>query len=173
MLVSPPRLASVGNGIPQLPDARDRYFDSIAGHNRPDALGRASRDQVSGFERHDLRDVTDDNIKRENKIPRVAGLPHFAIDAGFDLNASPRIDVNVVGDHRTNWAECVETFGTRPLTVFLLQIAGGEVIHAGVAENVGTNVVAVGELAAAAPDHDSEFTFVVGALGISWPENRS
>ena len=46
-----------------------------------------------------------------------------------------------------------------------MQVAGGEIVDAGVAENVGANVVALGELAAAAGDDDSQFALVIGAFG--------
>ncbi len=47
-------LCLVGDGIAQLANAFDRYFDGIAGDYRSNALGSAGCDQVNGFERHDL-----------------------------------------------------------------------------------------------------------------------
>jgi len=105
------------------------------------------------------------------KILCIAGLPHIAIHAGFDLDAGPGIEA--VGDHGSDGAEGIEAFGAGPLTVFVLQIAGGEIIYAGVAENVGAYVIALGEKVAAPGDHDAQFTFVVSALGNLWPKNRS
>src|SRR5258708_9322696 len=115
--------------------AFDRDFDSVAGDHRSDALGSAGCDQVSRFEGHDLRNVTDHYVERENKILRVAGLPHIAIHPGFDLNAGPGIAA--VGNDGSDRAEGVEALGAGPLTVFLLQIPAVAIIAARVPENRG------------------------------------
>src|SRR5258708_23991985 len=137
--------------------AFDRDFDSVAGDHRSDALGSAGCDQVSRFEGHDLRNVTDHYVERENKILRVAGLPHIAIHPGFDLDAGPGIEA--VGDDGSDRAEGIAAFGAGPLTVFVLQIAGGEIIYAGVAEDVVAYVIALGEKVAAPGAHAAAFTF--------------
>jgi len=148
-------LCLVGYRIMQAADAFDRHFDGIARDDRSDALGSAGCDQVTRFECHDLRDVTNEDVERENKISRVAGLAHLAIDAGFDLDAGPGVNINAVGDQRSNRAEGIETFAANPLRFFFLQIAGGEIIDAGVAKNVGANVITVGKTMAAARDYYS------------------
>src|SRR5208282_122524 len=122
---------------------------------------------------HDLRNVTDEDIERENKIFRVAGLPEVAVDSGFDLDARPGVNVDAVGDHGSDGAEGVEAFAAHPLRLFALQIAGGEIIYAGVAEDVGAYVIARGEPVAAAGDHDSQFALIVGVRGSLGPKNRS
>ena len=164
-------LGLVGDRISQPADARDRNFDDIAGDYRPDPLGRAGGDQVAGFERHDPRNVTDDDIERENKIPGIARLPHVAVHRGLDLAARPRI--KAVGDQWTDRTESIEAFGAGPLAVFVLQIAGGEIVDAGVAEDVRVYVIAIVEAVAAPRDYHAQFPFIVGARGDLGPKNCS
>ncbi len=76
------------------------------------------------------------------------------------------------GDQRADGAERVEAFGAGPLAVLLLQIARGHVIHAGVAENVGTNIFIRGQLVAIFGDHHSEFAFVVHPPGDAGPADH-
>src|ERR1019366_6518754 len=101
----------------------------------------------------------------------VAGLAEVAVDSGFDLDARPRIEA--VGDQGSDGAEGFEAFAAHPLRFFALQIAGGEIIYAGVAEDVGAYVIARGEPVAAAGDHDSQFALVIGVRGSLGPKNRS
>src|ERR1035441_8840967 len=151
----------VGDRISQPPDARDRNFDDIAGNYRPDPLGRAGGDQVAGFERHDPRNVTDDDVERENKIPGIARLPHVAVNPGFDLDARPGVEA--IGDQWTDRAESIEAFGAGPLAVFVLQTACGEIIDASVAEDVGAYVIAIVEAVAAPRDYRAPGSYAAGA----------
>src|ERR1019366_7379902 len=68
----------------------------------------------------------------------------------------------------TRVSTCTPTQGSSPSAT-----TGGEIIDAGVAEDVGTYVVAVGEPVAASGDHHAQFALVVGALGNFGPKNGS
>src|SRR5260370_23586904 len=100
-----------------------------------------------------------------------AGLPDLAIHSRSDLDAGRGVEA--VGDQRADRAEGIEAFGAGPLAVFVLQIASGEIIHAGVAEDVGAYVFALGEPVAPPGDHDAQFPLVVGARGNFWSKNRA
>src|SRR5277367_5205864 len=89
MVFSP--LGTVCHGILQFPDPFDRYFDAVTSDDGADAFGGSGRDQVAGLQCHHLGNVTNDYVKRENEILRVAGLADIAVYAGFDLDTGPRI----------------------------------------------------------------------------------
>ena len=124
-----------------------------------------------GSKRHDLGDIADDGVEREDEIPRVALLPDRAVDSG--LYRKPRPGIDFVRDQRADRAKSVETLGAGELAVFLLQVARSHVVHAGIAKNVGTNIFVRRQLVARSGDHHSEFAFVVDALGDLRPANRS
>jgi hypothetical protein len=57
--------------------------------------------------------------------------------ARLTIHATAHVECRVVevgDDAGTHWAEAVEALGARELPVFLLQVAGGDVVHAGEAE---------------------------------------
>ncbi len=103
----------------------------------------------------------------------LPGLAHLTIHSCLHLDARPGVNINAVGDDGADRAESVEAFGASPLAVFVLEVARGEVVDAGVAENVGTNVFTIGEPMAATGDHDTQFALVVGASGNFGAQNRS
>src|SRR5438477_8032122 len=138
------------------------YFDYLARHHRTNALRRSCGDQISGKQRHHLRDVADHNVQGKKEISRVAVLPDGAIDGRLHADAAPGIDL--VGDDRSDRTKSVEPLGAGPLSIFILQIARGEVIHARVAENVGPHILGLGELVTRLADDDPKLTFIVGPL---------
>src|SRR5437868_1930170 len=56
-------LRLVHDGVDELADPFDLHGYRVAGDERPDAFGRARRDDVARFERHDERDVFHDQIE--------------------------------------------------------------------------------------------------------------
>ena len=70
-------------------------------------------------------------------------------------------------DDGPNGAERVKALGAGPLAVFLLQVAGGDVVGQGEAANVGAPVGFAEQVAGAAADDQRQFAFEVDA-GRSW-----
>src|SRR6266436_2663560 len=113
--------------------------------------------------------MSDYDIQGKNKIYRGAVLPDLAVDASLHSDAVP--GVNFIADHGANRAERVETLGPGPLAVFFLQVTGGDIIDAGVAEYVGTNILVSADLVTGLGQHDAEFAFMVHAVGDFRPAN--
>ena len=124
-------------------DGIDADFNIVAGDDWAYTFGSAGCDQVAGIKGHAGSDVAKDDVQRKNEVASVAALADFAIDAGFDVQACPRVEF--IGDDGPDGAEGIETFGARPLTVFILEIARGEIVHTGVAKNVGAHIFALGQ----------------------------
>src|SRR5437762_13504812 len=103
------------------------------------------------------------DIQGKNKIYRAAVLSDLVVDASLHSDAGPR--VNFIADHGANGTEGVETLGPRPLAVLFLQVTGGNIIDAGVAKNVGTNIFVSADLVTSLGHYDAEFAFMVHALG--------
>jgi len=143
----------VHHRIMQRANAFDSHFHDISRGQRRDALGRAGSNQIAGVKRHHLGDVADCNIERKDEIPRIALLPKLAVDSSFHAGAGPRIDF--VAHQRTHGTERVEAFGPCPLSIFVLQVARSNIVHAGVAEDVFTNIFTWSKLVARAPDDNS------------------
>src|ERR1700751_47071 len=161
----------VRDGIPQRAYALNRDFNNIASDYRPYTFRRSGRDQVAWEQRHHLGDVANDRIQIENEVACIAVLPDFAIHARFDTYARPRIDL--VGHDRAYWAERVEALGAAPLSIFLLQIACGEIVDAGIAQDVGLHIVAVSQFVTALADDYAKLAFKICVRGKPWPANRS
>src|SRR6185312_11953730 len=122
-----------------------------------------------GFEGHDGGDGLEDFWEREDEVSGVAVLAQLAIDAGLDGEAVPGVDFTVTplghlnhpGADRT---EGVESFGPGPLRIGFLQVACGDVVDAGVAQNIGPNVAPGGQLRTAALYDHAQLAFVVHVL---------
>src|SRR5439155_1754467 len=138
-------------------------FHYIAGLDRSHAFRCSGGYQIPGKKGHDVRDIANHNIQGKNEIARVALLAKYTVDRGFNRHASPRIDL--IRYYRSNGAKCIEPFGPGPLIIFVLQIARGEIVHAGVAENVRTHIFFWRKLVTSLGDHDSKFAFIIGLLG--------
>ena len=116
---------------------------------RRNARRRARGDHVAGLERHDLSDEADYNIKGKNHLGGVGRLFRYAVDEGFDGSPAG----SMAGfHHRAEGTESIEAFYAGKLDVEFLQVARGDVIQAGVAEDVGPDVVRIGEMRAAPAD---------------------
>src|SRR6267378_6681443 len=107
--------------------------------------------------------MADYDIQDKNEIYCAAVLPDLAVDASFYNGAGPR--VNFIANHGANRAERIETLSPGPLAVFFLQVTGGDIVDAGVAEYVGANVLVSAHFVASLGHYDAEFAFMVHALG--------
>src|SRR5690348_9926767 len=148
--------------IPQRTHAFDADFHHIAGLHRADARRRAGGDQIAGKQRHNLGNEADYNIEGKDEIAGGALLAHLSVDACLHVHARP--GVNFVADDGADGTEGVEALGASPLAILVLQVAGSDVVEAGVAEDIRPHVITLGEMAAAAADDDGELAFVVHAL---------
>ena len=140
------------------------------GCSGPTPCRRSGRDQVPGLQGHYLRNKSHEHVERKEEVDGGAILPQLAVNAGFHADAFPRIEA--LGDDWPNRAEGVETFGAGPLPVLLLQVAGGHVVHAGVAEDIGPHVVALPQAVTALANHDAQLAFVIHPLAKAWLGRR-
>src|SRR5215467_13937118 len=101
----------------QYTDARNSYFDGVAGDKRSHPGGSAGGDHISGQQSHHAGNPTDQKKHRINHQRSVAGLPDGSIDARFDDEAR-RIEIGF--DVRTNRAKGVKTFASCKLHVAFL-----------------------------------------------------
>ena len=90
-------------------------------------------------------------------------LAQLAVEAGFDGEAG--VEVELVADDGADGAKCVEALGAGPLAIFLLQVAGGDVVGERVAAYHFAPFVVGLEVARAAADDQGQFAFIVDALG--------
>ena len=63
---------------------------------------------------------------RKDEIVRGSPLAQFAVHARFD--GHPGVEVHFIAHHRADRTKCIEALGARPLHVFLLQVAGRDVV---------------------------------------------
>src|SRR5690348_7593396 len=106
--------------------------------------------------------MTDYDVEREDQVTGIALLLDVGVDTSFHWNACPRIDR--VGHDGAHGTERVESFSSGPLAVFILQVASGDIVHAGVPENVLPNVGICGRLVTGLADYYPKFAFIVHAL---------
>src|SRR5262249_30097400 len=94
----------------------------------------------------------------------------LAIHSGLHTNPGPGIGFT---DHnRSHRAKSIKAFGPAPLTVLLLQIAGGHIIDAGITENIWAHILISFHLEARFANHYPEFAFIVHALRNHWAYHR-
>src|SRR5882724_7784905 len=96
----------LGHRVSQRSYSVHDHLHRLSRKHRADALGCARGDQVARHKCNNLGKEANDNIEREDEIPRVALLANGSIDSGFHANSRPRIDF--VGDQRPHRAESVE-----------------------------------------------------------------
>src|SRR5271170_574737 len=139
------------DGIAERADSANADFDDVARSQRAHTRGRAGGDYVAGFERHHLRDEADYNINGKDHFLRVSRLFPDSIHVGFDFDAG---GVELRFEDGTEGAESVEALAAGELDVEFLQVAGGDVVEAGVAEDVGGDGFGFVQVRAAARDDD-------------------
>ena len=147
--------------ITQHADARDAHVNGIARDERSDAGWCAGGDHITRMKRHHAGKPTDEKSARVGHEGCVAGLAKRAIHVRFDEDVR---GIEIGFDVWAHGAESVKALSASELDVRLLQVAGGDVVEAGVAEHVFQGVVGVAEMRAAAANHESELAFMLDAL---------
>src|SRR5581483_121713 len=107
--------------------------------------------------------MPDDHIQGKDELLCVSVLPYFTIDLGSQGNARPGVEgICNHGAHRTKG---IEALGPAPLSIFILQVAGSEIVNAGVAENVAANIFINRNVATVLANHNPKLSLVIGTLG--------
>src|SRR5262245_3934396 len=134
-------------------------FEEVAG-GRAYSVRRAGGDDVAGEQGHGEGEDLDALVDGEDHLACVARLPHLPVHAHHDVEAL-RVG-QFVGRHQhgAHGAEGVEGFALEPLGVPLLQVARGDVVDDGVAEDVLEGVGAA-DVVSARPDDRGQFHLVV------------
>jgi hypothetical protein len=151
--------------ITQHADSGDRDLNSVTRGERTDTRGRTRGYDVAGEERHHAGDPADEERAGIDHERGAAGLAQVVIHARFDDDVG---GVECGLDVRADRAKGVEAFGAGELHVGLLEVARGDIVGTGVAEDVGERVVVIAEMGAGFADDDGELAFVLNALGIFW-----
>src|ERR1700743_3099784 len=105
-----------------------------------------------------MREPADERRGVEDHIRDRIGLAFHAVD---DRSHDQRGRIKAGGDERPERAETVKTLGTCPLRKGLIlsdQVGSGQVVDAGVAENVSAGLIRR-NAAAVLADDNSEFAF--------------
>ncbi len=141
-------------------DALDRNFDDIVGiAHHAGAKRGAAGDHVARHERHVPGNRSDELVRREEHIRDWIVLHFLAVEDSAD-DELRRVDFR--GDSRAEHPEGVKALCAGPLIKggeFLHQVDGGDVVHAGIAEDVifGLRLAHVEALFA---DHHPKLAFV-------------
>src|SRR5271168_2340883 len=141
------------------------YLDAVAGLDGSYSRRSSGGNQVAGFEGGERGDVAEQRGNGEDEVAGRSLLLDDAVEAGDHGDRSAADGVNFVRDDGADGAEGVEALAARPLAVGLLDVAGGDVVDADVAANVGADVLVGADLAATAGDDDAEFSLVIDACG--------
>src|SRR6266850_5081150 len=118
----------------------------IARLKRSHTSGWAGQNQVTWEEGHYAGNVADYNIERKDEIARVAALSQLSVHPGFELH--PSSGVEIASQFRAHRTERIETLGAGPLPIFILQVARGNVVGAGVGGDKPSHILALAEVAA-------------------------
>ena len=78
-------------------------------------------------------DEADEERHGKDEVPGVRGLAQLAVEEGLDVEVG---GIEAGGDARPDRGEGVERFGPGELLVLVLEVAGGDVVEAGVAQDV-------------------------------------
>src|SRR5215203_4492963 len=106
--------------IREAADAGNRDLDLVADLHRPDALGRAGEDHVSGQQRHHAGDVGDQGRDVEDQVLGGPVLLDVAVEEGLHGDAIGEVlRVEVGLDPRPQGAERVESLRPGELHVLL------------------------------------------------------
>src|SRR5271157_375129 len=150
--------------IAQHANTRHGDFHGVSRNERADSRGCAAGNQVAGEQGHHARNPADQEgygIDHEGGVARLAA---FAIDVGLDQDVA-RIELRF--DMRSGGAKRVKALGASELHIALLEIARGNIVHAGVAQDVGKWIVIIAEMRALLADHDAQLAFVLDAIGVA------
>ena len=154
--------------IAQRADPFDLDLDDVAGDERTDARGRAGEDHVA--RQSVITDVMNSMMTAQSKtMSRV--LPFCFVSPFTRVTSESAEGSRSVSMHRPERAEGVEALAARELHVLLLQVAGGDVVRAGEAEDDAAPVAAR-MLRAALPMTMASSPFEVDALRLRRPDDR-
>lgn len=118
-----------------------------------DTFGRAGRDHIARFEGDGLRNVMDQVVHLEDHHLRIRRLHHFAVQNALDIEHLRIGDFIGGRDEGADRRKAVEAFAAHPLAIGELQVAGRNVIQAGIAEDILQRVRLCDFARAAADDH--------------------
>src|SRR5499425_2146937 len=134
-------------------------LEEIAG-GRPHSVRRARGDDVAGEDGHGEGEDLDALVDGEDHLAGVARLPHLPVHAHHDVEGLGIGQFVGRHQHGAHGAESVEGLALEPLGMPLLQIARGDVVDDGVAEDVLEGVGAA-DVVAARPNDRGQLHFVV------------
>ncbi len=122
--------------VAQDADPLNFNFHRITVSKRPHPGRSARQDQIAGFEGHHGRNIDDQLRHAEDHLARRGKLFDFAVHAaGDEIIGGIQISFNPGADR----AKCIKALGARPLAVAALQVARGDIVGDGVAQNVVFN----------------------------------
>jgi hypothetical protein len=126
--------------LPQLFDGDDDLLIGLEpafwGASEADTFGSAGADDVSGLERGDAGEVSDQRGDFEDEIAGAGVLQGFAIDGELDVEGVGIGDFVGGSDGGTDGGEGGEGFSKSPLRGRELDVAGADVVDDGVAEDI-------------------------------------
>src|SRR5712671_2763953 len=149
--------------ITQHSDSGNTDFDSVSGKDRSHAGGRSGGNNIAGVESHHARDPADQKCARINHQRSITGLPDHAIDARLDKHIGW---IKLGFDVRPNRAERVEAFTAGKLHITLLDVAGSDIVEAGITKNEGQGIIGIAKMRAATANDDGQLAFMFNALRI-------
>src|SRR5580704_10777140 len=152
---------TVPHRVVQRPDVLDGHGHFVSVLQGPDARRGAGQQHIAGQQGHHGADVLD---QRGHVVQQLRGarlLADFTVHLGGELEVG---GVGVGLDPGAQRAERVEPLGPGPLAVPGLQVAGGHVVGAGVAEDDLARL-GRGNLTAKPPDDHRQLALVVHPLG--------
>ncbi len=114
-------------------------FHHVAGGHGADPEGRAGGDDVAGQQRHDSGNKRHLGGHPEDHVTGVGVLPALPVEKGLHREVVRVRDLGF--DPGPQGGEGVETLGPGELPVFFLQIPGGDVVDAGVPQDVVPEVL--------------------------------
>ena|SRR5947209_11843900 len=127
--------------IAQHANAGDADLNDIAIDEWADSGGCAGGYEVTGFESHHAGQPADQIGRGKNHERSVARLANLAVYEALDQDI---VRQQVRFNMRAGWTESIEALGARELNVRFLQVAGGHIIQAGIAENIAEWIFSVG-----------------------------
>src|SRR5476651_39387 len=137
---------------------------------RPNARRSSSQNQIARQKRHHPRNVSQHHIQGKYEQAGATTLPDLSVHLSFHLNAFPW--VNLVCHKRSNRTKRVKAFGARPLIFLFLEITSGNIVGAGVPENVRPHIFLCPDFATLLPNHDCQLTFIFNSVRKSYRQNN-
>lgn len=160
-------LAGGTDGVGQRADAIDVDGDGIAREEGPHTGGGARQDDIAGEQGHEGRSEGHKLFDGEDHIVGGSHLAQFVIDMAGDQQVR---GIKVGLDPRAEGTESVEAFAAGPLVVTPLQVAGGDVVADGVAEDVVQGVLGF-DPAPGLADDDGQLGFMLDVVGLGRDED--